>query len=291
MGYFINKKYQYWTCDVNKATCTVKMKDMDIEQEENELKELDNEAKKIMEKIKDIRKNKSNSDKTKVNLDVLDAESQYRKLNSDGKNKEEKVQVYTRNSNIIYEVNRLKDIMTSEEVILIQANRDGIDNGRIVTSITKISQDIKKLEKFGICMPKKYFDELANIITDNYFDIECTHREYVENDIPEQVIKIFVQICCQNMKDNLNEYLSADEKHYDVRTTTLKEWHSDCFARKYSLTDIKEAMVIYGFTDKPNRGRTDCNIGNQRVVRFNKDVIEKIIADSKQGQTNEQDKQ
>lgn len=277
MGFFIKNNYKYWTCDINEKTCTVKMKDMDIEQEEAELEEIAKKAIDIENDIKKMKKNIIDSDKKKVNIDVLDAESHYHRLISGGRKKEEKVQVYKRNSNMTYEVERLKDSMTSEEAILIQAKRAGIDNGRIVTSITNISQDIKKLEKYGICMKKDCFDELEKIILDNYLDIECTPSEFIDNDIPKAVIDAFVQKCCNEMKKNLDEYRSKDGNHYDVRTTTLKKWYLDSLVRRYSLTKIKEAMVIHNYTDKPNKKRTECTIDGQKVVRFHKDVIDKII--------------
>ena len=184
-----------------------------------EAEEIAKKATDIENDIKEMKKNIIDSDKKKVNIDVLDAESNYHRLISAGRKKEEKVQVYKRNSNMTYEVERLKDSMTSEEAILIQAKRAGIDNGRIVTSITNISQDIKKLEKYGICMKKDCFDELEKIILDNYLDIECTHSEFIDNDIPKAVIDAFVQKCCNEMKKKLDEYRSKDGKNYDVRKT------------------------------------------------------------------------
>lgn len=284
MGFFTNEKYAYWECEVEGKICTVKMIEMDTEEAEKELEDIKktvqdlNQKKNELKKKKEeqLKKNCSEEETANIHRQSLEIESKYRTAYAKGKREEEKLLYFNRYSNITYEITRLKDIYSSEEAIHIQALNKGVANGIIVTSTSKIGEDIYKLEKYGISMTPLYFDELAKIIKDNYFDVECTDREYIDNEIPKKVIKIFVEMCRQKMGEDIKEYLAKDTIHYDVETKTLKEWYLESPMRRYSLTEIKEAMIIYGYTEKPNKGRTDCTIANKKVVRFHKNIMDNI---------------
>lgn len=280
MGFFTNEKYEYWECSVTGQFCNIKMIDMDTEEKEKELQQIIGKVQEYSKEKEELKRKKKatkdNGELSVLNRKILDIESQYRTEYAKGKREEEKLDCYRRYSRIIYQIIRLKDIYSREEAVLIQVINKDIEDGMIITSTSKIAEDIYKLEKYGIAMSPLYFDELAKIIKSNYFDIEITERDYIDNEIPQKVIQVFAESCREKMGSNLENYLAKDKVHYDVRTTDLSAWHKESPVRRYALKDIKEAMIIYGYVDKPTKGRTDCTIGGQKVIRFYRNIIDKI---------------
>lgn len=277
MGYFTDEKYKYWECEVKGTYADVKMK---TEEEKERLES-------IIKKVEDYKREKEKLKKEKedtvddkrlseINRDLLTAESKYREEYAKGKREEEKQVYYNRYHPIKYKITRLKDIYSMEEAIRIQVFNNDIEDGVVITSTSKIGEDIYKLEKYGISMSPLYFDELAKIIKDHYFDIEITKREYIDNEITEYAIKAFVKFCCHQMGATLEDYLAKDGKHYDVKTTDISAWYKESPFQRYLLHDIKEALIIYGYVGKPTKGRTDCTIGGQKVIRFYKDKLDEI---------------
>ena len=125
-------------------------------------------------------------------------------------------------------------------------------------------------------MQPSYLDELAKIICAHYFDMAVTERNYIDNEIPNGVIQKFAEFCRQKMGKDLQDYLSHDKQHYDVKTTEVNDWYKESPVRRYTFRDIKEALIIYEYVDKPTKGRTDCTIGGQKVIRFFTSVLDKI---------------
>lgn len=277
MGYFTDEKYKYWECEVKDTCADVKMK---TEEEKETLDDIIKNVKKYADSKKEWKEKKkaAKNDKelSEINRELLTAESKYREEYAKGKREEEKQVYYNRYHQIKYQITRLKDIYSREEVIHIQVLNDCIEDGVVITSTSKIGEDIYKLEKYGISMSPLYFDELAKIIKDRYFDIKITERDYIDNEIPQNVIKVFVEFCRQQMGATLEDYLAKDGEHYDVKTTDLSAWYKESPFQRYLLRDIKEALIIYGYVGKPTKGRTDCTIGGQKVIRFYKDKLDKI---------------
>lgn len=280
MGFFTKEKYSYWQCSVDNKKCTVSMIAMDSEELDRELNKAIENVQKFEKEKSDLqsqRKNaKDNEEVSKINRKILDVESQYRTVYANGKTLEDKIGYYKRYNSIVYEVMRLKDIYTREEAVRIQIINNGIVDGCIITSTNKIGEDIYKLEKYGISMSPLYFDELAKIIKNNYFDIEPTEREYIDNEISENAVQAFVEFCRQKMGKTLGDYISKDGVYYDVKTTDITSWYKECPVRRFNLRDIKEALIIYGYVSKPTKGRTDCTINGQKVLRFCKEIMDKI---------------
>ena len=279
MGFFTDTKYAYWEWETDNETYTVKMKDIDIPKAEEQINQLVDTVKELQKKREELIKQKESCDETqlsKINFAVLDIESQYRNAFSKGKRLEEKCQVYKRYCKIAYQIVRLKDVYSRQEAIYLQIMNDGEGDGVIISNTSKIAEDIYKVENYGISMQPSYLDELAKIICAHYFDMAVTERNYIDNEIPKGVIQKFAEFCRQKMGKDLQVYLSHDKPHYDVKTTDLNDWYKESPVRRYTFRDIKEALIIYEYVDKPTKGRTDCTIGGQKVIRFFTSVLDKI---------------
>lgn len=280
MGFFTKEKYNYWECTIDNKICIVKMIDMDTETLKNELNEIIESVQNLEKEKAELQKERKaandNDEVSKINRKILDIESQYRNEYAKGKAIEDKLGYYSRYSHIVYEVMRLKDIYSREEAVRIQILNNDIEDGFIITSTNKIGEDIYKIEKYGISMSPLYCDELAKIIKHNYFDIKPTEREYIDNEVPEKVVQAFIEFCRQKMGKTMEKYLSKNGLYYDVETKDITSWHKECPMRRYGLKDIKEAMVIYGYVSKPTKGRTDCTINGQKVLRFYKNIMDNL---------------
>lgn len=292
MGYFTNNSYKYWKRveQENKRICDIKMIEEDIEKIEEDLEllkeiviEYDNEIKVLIDK-------KENEDdttkKSDIEKDIIKTQNLRKAAFDKGKKGEETIYLNKRYGNITFRLQRLKDIDTREEALSIQILDGQNGDGIIITSISKIDVDINKLEKYGILFSAVKLDELVKIIMDNYFNIEIEERDFIGSEIRQEVIEEFVYFCYQKMKSKLNSILSKEKDYYDLKTTDLSKYHKESrFVNKYALKDIKAAMFIYGYLGKPDRGRGDNNVNNQRVVRFHRAVIDEL---KKQEEKNEQ---
>lgn len=288
MGYFTNEEYAHFECSVAGAVCDIKMIDMDIKGKEDELDkivgsliELSEEKEELKKRRDKLRKKggdeaENNDEVSRIQRELLDKESQYRTGYAKGKREEEKLTYYKRYKEIKYQITRLKDTYSREEAVRIQILNNGIEDGMIITSTAKMAEDIYKLEKYGIAMSPLYFDELAKIIKNHYFIIGITERDYIDNEISKIAIRAFTEFCLGKMGSDLESYLAKDKVHYDVKTTDLSAWYRESPFRRYALREIKEAMIIYGYVDRPTKNRTDCTIDGQKVIRFHKSIIDEI---------------
>lgn len=221
----------------------------------------DRETKKLAREISLLnskRKKEIDENKRKVlNNDYLVADSQYKTACADLKRLEELKLIVDRNKDTRFRVTRLKDVYSRKEALCIDIIRHGIEDGKLISKSTKILEDIYQLEDFGVYMTVPCFDELARVIREKYFELMAIDREYIENDLPEVIVKQFVELCVEHWKEDDAVVINntASNLLY-VPVSIIKEWHNDSAYRRFSLTDIKEALAIYGYT-KTNAGRND----------------------------------
>lgn len=291
--FFTGERYNYWMCKVEGQSCNVEMS-MDPQEIEKDIEGIEEKLNKINTDLENLKKEKKDSKDsaklTAIQNKILTAESQYRTEYTKGRKLEELYNYCERYIRIKYRIARLKDVYSREETMCIHILNDGKEDGIIVTSISKLDADIAKLERFGIFLSASYLvDELVKIIRDNYFDIAVTERTYIGNDVPENVVVEFVSMCRDrimedegdkgdkgNKENKENNYLSDDKCFYDVRCTEINAWYKESPYQRYTLREIKEAMVIYEFMAKPTKGRLDNTINGQKVIRFIKDKMDSM---------------
>ena len=278
--FFSGEKYKYWECTMGEQSCTIIMS-MDPQKTELELQQIENEVRKSDAELEDLINQRNEIDKkdtaklSEIQNKILTAENKRRTEYSKGRKLEEQYNIYERYSRITYDISRLKDRYSREESIRIQIKNDDKYDGIIMTDISRLDVDIVKLEKFGISLNASYVDELVKIIKNKYFYITAEEREYIDNGVPEEVVKEFVSMCCQRMSSNIKD--AKDKDYYDVKTTDLGSWYKETPFQRYTLREIKEAMIIYGYMGAPNKGRLDNTIDGQKVVRFIKSKIDSMF--------------
>ncbi|MBQ3794858.1 MAG: hypothetical protein II842_01005 [Butyrivibrio sp.] len=221
----------------------------------------DNEAKELARKISklnDQRKKEKDDNKRKgLNNEYLVTDSKYRALVAEANRLEELKLIADRNKDTQFRVTRLKDVYSRKEALRIDIIRNKVEDGSLVSASTRIADDIYRLEDYGVYMSVASFDELARFIRDKYFELNAIDREYIENDIPESIVRQFVELCAEHWKEDASAVIdNTASKLLYVPVSTIKEWHNDSAYRRFPLTDIKEALAIYGYT-KTNAGRND----------------------------------
>lgn len=270
--FFIDKKYKYW--EKLDKSFSYRIKELNRAETEKELKEMLDKLNEYEKSINKLKKQKDGIVTPTVRNELYQLETTRNQLYAEGKKKEEGLIQYDRIGALLFVVTRLKDKYTKKEAIAISIQKDGKDNGKVVTSISDIAEDIYKLEQFGVYLQPPYADELAKIIIDNYYDMPIVEQEYIENDIPETMAIEFIKVCCQM---GVKQYL--DGKYYDIPVSEFKNMHNDSTFRKYNLTELKEALAIYGFS-YTNTGRNDytkSNVG--KVIRLFADKLKPYISE------------
>lgn len=279
MGYFfIKDNYKYWEKLEN--TATFKLKSINIEEVEKSLKKMHEELVSLeKEKSKKSAGLKQTNDAAKSMNEIYELDTKIKKIVADGRHKEEGLVQFNRIGSLLFIVTRLKDKYTRKEAIAISIQNNGADNGKVITSISNIAEDVYKLEQFGVYLTPPYADELAKIIMNNYYEMPVIEQEYIENDVPLEMITEFLRACYQF---DILKYLDGKEKKYiDIPVSDFKTIHNDTVFRKYNLTDIKEALSIYGFS-YTNAGRNDYTKANTgKVVRLFADKIANLVEDKK----------
>ncbi len=245
--------------DDEKTTVYISLaNDSDLESQIIERKKELNEIAENLKELNEQRKKESDENKRKIFTNkYLGADSEYKKLNAELKRLEELRLITERNKDTEFKMSRLKDIYSRKEALCIDILRQGVEDGKIISSSTKIEEDIYKLEEFGVYMTVPCFGEMARHAKDIFFDLKVLEREYIENTIPEDIAKQFVRLCATHWKEDASAVIdnTANNLLY-VPVSTIKEWHNDSAYRRFPLTEIKEALALYGYT-KTNAGRND----------------------------------
>ena len=222
---------------------------------------------------------KKENERKEVNADYLSAESELRQARANYSRFSEAVETARHNQNIRFKITRLKDVYSRKEALCIEIFRDDKPDGRLLSSSQKIGEDIYELEEYGICMTPPCFDSLARCIRKVYFDLIPQEREYIQNDVPEAAVKQFVKSCIVQWEEEKDAVRDTDGSLICVPVAKIKEWYNDSSCRQFSLTDIKEALSIYGYT-KTNAGRNDYTVsGLGKVIAFWKDKIEETAGE------------
>lgn len=275
MGYFfIKDNYKYWEKSEN--TATFKLKSINVEEVEKSLEKMHEELVSLeKEKSKKSAGLKQTNDAAKSMNEIYELDTKIKKIVADGRHKEEGLVQFNRIGSLLFIVTRLKDKYTRKEAIAISIQNNGADNGKVITSISNIAEDVYKLEQFGVYLTPPYADELAKIIMNNYYEMTVIEQEYIENDVPLEMITEFIKVCSQF---DILKYINEKDKRYiDIPVSDFKSIHNDSVFRKYNLTDIKEALSIYGFA-YTNAGRNDyTKAGTGKVVRLFTEKITELV--------------
>jgi len=162
---------------------------------------------------------------------------------------------------------------------------NGIEEAKIISTSTKIKEDIYKLEEYGVFLTAPYYDELAGIIRDIYFDMEVKETEFIENDIPTETVKAIVEMCGVIISECEDEeragFLDKEGVYYNIPVKLFKQWYENSAFRKFSLTSIKEALIIHGYA-RGNKGRNEHTVaGVGKVVSLKKSELDKVGEEKK----------
>lgn len=291
MGMFTEEKYKYWEYSVKDKNCIINMIHVDVDEKEKELNTVVEKIKQMSQEHKALQekrdKEKDSAKKKESNIDLLAVQNKINAARAKGIKAEKELEVFKRYYRITYNITRLKDKYSRQEAIHIQILNDDIEDGIIITSTSDVDNDINKLEKFGISLYPTYLDELVKIIKDKYFDIAYTERSYIDNDVPVNAVDAFANLCREEIKKNPDAYIKKSEMHYDVPHKELNEWYKDSQFRRFTLSELKEALVIHGYMDTPTKGRLDNTIEGQKVVRFIKNIMDNGDSGKKAGDKNE----
>lgn len=265
------QKYKYWTYELKGTGCIF---DFDIPSDlESVITEFQDNVKTSEQEKEEAKVNRdaeSNIDKRKKLVEqYLIAEQKYREVKAKLAVLEEKQKVHNRNKGKVIRVERFKDIYSRKENVCVILLGDGLEDGKIITTTSKVGEDIYRLEDYGMYLTPPYFDELAKAIKEQYFEIEVQEREFVENEVSKIAIEAFVRMCKQEIKENEEIATDKDNKYYNIKVKTINEWYNNSNFRRFSLTSLKEALIIYGYA-RSNKGRNDYNAtGIGKVVSLN----------------------
>lgn len=256
----MSQKYKYWTYELNGAYCLF---DFDIPSNlEGSLAEFQNNlkiSKKEKDKAKANRDAESDDEKrSKLTEKYLKADDKYRGAKAKLAVLEEKQRVRDRNKGKTIRIERFKDIYSRKENVCVVLLGDGIEDGKIITTTSKIGEDIYRLEDYGMYLTPPYLDELAKAVKENYFDIEVQEREFVENEVSKIAIEAFVRMCREEIKDSNENFADKTNQYYNIPVKEFKRWYDNSSFRRFSLTSLKEALIIYEYA-RSNKGRNDYN--------------------------------
>lgn len=171
-------------------------------------------------------------------------------------------------ANFSFEVIRLKDIYSYEEVIKINAFYDGKEYGSRISKVSKLDTEIISLADIGINLSRMEYIELSNLIKNNYYNLEPQEREAIENNISDRTVEAVVGF----YRDYIQEkQIEQRDGFYNISVEDFKREFNDSSFKRYNISDIKEALKIRGYI-KCNAGRNDLAIKvdgvNRRFISF-----------------------
>lgn len=256
---------KYWSYELKEKSCEIsfiKIEELDVKLTASKelLEELNN-------KVKEDKKNMDNSqpgeEKTKNTDTYLKSCAKYNAVKKELAMYEENELIHRRNNGKKLYIERLKDTYSRTEAVSVKIlDKNNEDDGKIVSTTSKIKEDVYKLEEYGMYLTAPYCDELAKIIKDIYFDLEPQEREYIENNVSERVVKEFYKICMENIVEHnntSNDKIIIKDNYYCVKVAIFKNWYLNSSFKRYSNTDLREALIIYGYA-KGNKGRNDVTV-------------------------------
>lgn len=292
----MSEKYKFWDVEQSEKNCIFTLLvDDDIEdkiiQACNKMKELETEISDYKKRMKEA----DDDDIQPLRFKQSTCESEYRQIKAQISKYEDKLKIYRHNKDIRLRCERMKDKYSRKECLSVVIVTATGDDGKIVSSSTRISNDIYKLEEFGIYLTEPYYDELSKIIRDIYFDLSAIEQEFIDNDVPRNAVEAFVEMLNEELnvtekiknpntpksgeeivRTNREKYKSKDDSYYDIPVKDFKQLYDNSNFKRFTLTSIKEALIIHGYA-KANRGRNDYNVANVgKVIRLYVSEMEKI---------------
>lgn len=168
---------------------------------------------------------------------------------------------------------RFKDVDTYEETLKISCQKDGKDNGVIVTDIMNLSKDITGFMRFGVVIGQTYFSDVAQKIQDNYFNItEQTSSLQSDNRLTELLSQV-------------KEYVgdSKDYRTQDFCFVPVVDFNGlaeDCGYASYEMKPLRALLVNQNFVYTVG-GRfaqlKRIKTKPERVVMFYKVKLETVV--------------
>lgn len=168
-----------------------------------------------------------------------------------------------------FRVSRLKDIYSCEETLRIEAYHGGRPCGWRVLRVSRLETDITGLLDIGIHLSRLEFIELRRIIQKHYYHLEPTLTEAIGNTVADGVVEGVVGLFREYVRDR---FMEPRDGHYNIPTEEFKREFSESVFRGHSISDIKEALRVRGYT-RCNARRNDFAIKedgvNRRYISFN----------------------
>ena len=264
---------KYWESKIVDGKCNVSFE---------VINDLDNELAKLYEDlsayeacVKENEKNMESAtnakEKTKYTEEYLKAKESYLTTKKTISRYEEYSKISKRNKGMSLTIERLKDQYSRKEAVSIVIKYNDIEDGKVISTVTKINEDVYRLEEYGIYLTAPYYDKLAKLIRDVYFDLDAQEKEYIENEVSKKVVERFYEICMEEI-DEYNEKAKEEDKitiksgEYYIPVKLFKEWYINSSFKRYGITELKEALSIYGYA-RTNKGRNELTVsGIGKVV-------------------------
>lgn len=120
---------------------------------------------------------KNAKDKTMYTEEYLKAKEGYLTTKKTISRYEEYWKINKRNEGMSLTIERLKDLYSRKEAVSIVIKYNGIEDGKVISTVTKINEDVYRLEEYGIYLTAPYYDKLAKLIRDVYFDLDAQEQE------------------------------------------------------------------------------------------------------------------
>lgn len=262
----VQKMSRYWQYEIVEGKCNISFVTVeDLETKLSDSKELEKAyGKEVKEQEKSMVNAKTPEEKTKYTENYLVSKEKYIENKRDISKYEEYAKISKRNAGMSLIVERLKDLYSRKEAVSIVIYYDGLEDGKIISTIMKINEDVYRLEEYGIYLTAPYYDKLAEIIKDVYFDLVPQEKEYIENEVSVKVVERFYEICLEEIEEHNQKAKEEDKitmkgKEYYVPVKLFKEWYVNSSFKRYSITELKEALSIYGYA-RTNPGRNDLTV-------------------------------
>lgn len=283
------KSYKYWDYQIYDNYLDIKIYEpLDfydvLEKMKEEIKELESQ----ISQMEELRKCKTDNTKRKeIATEIAIQNHKLNELNNDIKSLNERLQIIRRNKGIFFRVRRLKDNISRKEAVSIVIFNNDMEDGKIVTSTIKIGEEIYRLEEYGIYLTELFYEKLAVLIKDKYFDLQPICVDYIDNEIAEQTIKEFVKMCAELFKENMQNSkqetdvkkrvsVSNNHRYYYVPVLLFDSWIHNSKYKKLTNLQIKEALIQYGYI-RGNGGRNECTVnGIGKTIRFDADEVAKV---------------
>lgn len=172
-----------------------------------------------------------------------------------------------------FEIIRLKDVYSYEEVLKINAFYDKKEYGSRISKLSKLDTEIVSLGDIGINLSRVEYIELSNLIKKNYYNLEPQAREAIENNVSDRTVKAVVALYRNYIHE---KQIEPRDGYYNIPVEDFKREFNDSTFRRYNMSDIKEALRIRGYI-KCNMGRNDLAIKvdgvNHRYISFDAEKL------------------